>query len=126
MGSAMLALGVAHRSGHLRNVSRGGPFYGIAAGFASTVANAAAPIMNMYLLSQGLSKEQFVATGAWFFFAVVLDELNPGPDLSHVHRMIVPSRSHPYESDHYRKPHRQLRVRRTGPSFPVHGGRHHG
>jgi uncharacterized membrane protein YfcA len=70
--AAMLALSVAHRSGHLRNVSRGGPFYGIAAGFASTVANAAAPIMNMYLLSQGLSKEQFVATGAWFFFVVNL------------------------------------------------------
>jgi hypothetical protein len=47
-------------------------FYGIVAGFASTVANAAAPVMNMYLLSRKLSKEQFVATGAWFFLVINL------------------------------------------------------
>lgn len=28
--------------------------------------------MNLFLLSQRLPKEQFVATGAWFFFAVNL------------------------------------------------------
>jgi len=43
-------------------------FYGVATGFASTVANAAAPVMNLYLLTRRLPKEQFVATGAWFFF----------------------------------------------------------
>lgn len=47
-------------------------FYGIFTGFATTVANAAGPVMNMYLLSQGLAKEQFVATGAWFFLVVNL------------------------------------------------------
>jgi uncharacterized protein len=47
-------------------------FYGIAAGFASTVANAAGPVMNMYLLSRKLPKEQFVATGAWFFLVINL------------------------------------------------------
>lgn len=46
--------------------------YGVAAGFASTVANAAGPVMNLYLLSRRLSKEEFVATGAWFFFFVNL------------------------------------------------------
>jgi uncharacterized membrane protein YfcA len=46
------------------------PFYGVATGFASTVANAAGPVMNMYLISQRLPKEQFVATGAWFFLVV--------------------------------------------------------
>jgi uncharacterized protein len=46
--------------------------YGLAAGFASTVANAAGPVMNLYLLSRRLSKEEFVATGAWFFFFVNL------------------------------------------------------
>jgi uncharacterized membrane protein YfcA len=48
------------------------PFYGIAAGFATTVANAAGPVMNMYLLTRRLPKERFVATGAWFFFVVNL------------------------------------------------------
>jgi uncharacterized membrane protein YfcA len=45
-------------------------FYGIFAGFASTIANAAGPVMSMYLLSRKLPKEQFVATGAWFFFVI--------------------------------------------------------
>ena len=43
-------------------------FYGAATGFASTVANAAGPVMNLYLLTRRMPKEQFVATGAWFFF----------------------------------------------------------
>jgi uncharacterized membrane protein YfcA len=47
-------------------------FYGIATGFSSTVANAAGPVMNLYLLSRKLPKEQFVATGAWFFFVLNL------------------------------------------------------
>jgi len=47
-------------------------FYGVATGFAATVANAAGPVMNMYLLTQRLPKEIFVATGAWFFFVVNL------------------------------------------------------
>jgi len=47
-------------------------FYGICTGFATTVANAAGPVMNLYLLSKKLPKERFVATGAWFFFAVNL------------------------------------------------------
>ena len=44
--------------------------YGIAAGFATMVANAAGPVMNVYLLSRRLPREEFVATGAWFFFCV--------------------------------------------------------
>jgi uncharacterized protein len=46
--------------------------YGIAAGFATTVANAAGPVMSLYLLSKRLSKDEFVATGAWFFFFINL------------------------------------------------------
>jgi uncharacterized protein len=46
--------------------------YGIAAGFATTVANAAGPVMNLYLLSKRLPKQEFVATGAWFFFIINL------------------------------------------------------
>lgn len=48
--------------------------YGIAAGFATTVANAAGPVMSLYLLSKRLTKEEFVATGAWFFFLVNLSK----------------------------------------------------
>lgn len=46
--------------------------YGITAGFATTVANAAGPAMSLFLLSRRLPKEAFVATGAWFFFVVNL------------------------------------------------------
>lgn len=49
--------------------------YGIAAGFATTVANAAGPVMNLYLLSKRLPKEEFVATGAWFFFIINLTKI---------------------------------------------------
>ncbi len=46
--------------------------YGLAAGYSTTVANAAGPVMILYLLSKGLVKEEFVATGAWFFFVINL------------------------------------------------------
>lgn len=49
--------------------------YGGLAGFATTVANAAGPVMNLYLLSKRLSKEEFIATGAWFFFFVNLTKV---------------------------------------------------
>ena len=47
-------------------------FFGIAAGFSSTIANYAGPVMNMYLLSRGFQKERFVATAAWFFLVLNL------------------------------------------------------
>lgn len=49
--------------------------YGVTAGFATTVANAAGPVMNLYLLSKRLPKEEFIATGAWFFFAINLTKV---------------------------------------------------
>jgi uncharacterized protein len=49
--------------------------YGLAAGFSTTVANAAGPVMSLYLLSKRLPKEEFVATGAWFFFFINLVKL---------------------------------------------------
>jgi uncharacterized protein len=70
--AAMLLLFVLQRRGYLSKLSRGAWLYGIAAGFATVVANAAGPIMNMYLLTRGLTKEQFVATGAWFFLVINL------------------------------------------------------
>ena len=49
--------------------------YGVAAGFATTVANAAGPVMNLYLLKERLPKEEFLATGAWFFFVINLSKI---------------------------------------------------
>ena len=53
-------------------VSSHAPTYGVTAGFATMVANAAGPVMNLYLLSKRLGKEEFIATGAWFFFVINL------------------------------------------------------
>ena len=49
--------------------------FGTAAGFATMVANAAGPVMNVYLLSRQVPREEFVATGAWFFFVINLIKL---------------------------------------------------
>jgi uncharacterized membrane protein YfcA len=49
--------------------------YGAAAGFATMVANAAGPVMNAYLLAKRLPKEEFIATGAWFFLVINLVKL---------------------------------------------------
>jgi uncharacterized protein len=45
---------------------------GILAGIFTMLANAAGPVMTIYLLSMGLSKEEFVGTGAWFYFIMNL------------------------------------------------------
>jgi uncharacterized membrane protein YfcA len=62
--------------------------YGIAAGFATTVANAAGPVMNLYLLSKRLPKEEFVATGAWFYFVI---NLTKAPIYLWHHLITIPS-----------------------------------
>ncbi|MDR1851345.1 MAG: sulfite exporter TauE/SafE family protein [Propionibacteriaceae bacterium] len=46
--------------------------YGTLAGFTTMVANAGGPPMNLYLLALGFDKWKFIATQAWFFFAVNL------------------------------------------------------
>lgn len=48
---------------------------GILAGFSSTLANLAGPVMSIYLLSMGLDKHRFVGTAAWFFFTLNLSKL---------------------------------------------------
>ncbi len=44
--------------------------WGATAGFATTVANAAGPVMNLYLLSNHLPKERFLGTAASFYFVI--------------------------------------------------------
>jgi uncharacterized membrane protein YfcA len=50
---------------------------GFLAGFSTTVGNAGGPVMSLYLLSQGLVKEAFVGTCAWFFFLLNLTKVLP-------------------------------------------------
>jgi uncharacterized membrane protein YfcA len=45
-------------------------FMGVLGGFATTMGNAAGPIMSVYLLSMGLKKKEFIGTNAWYFFIV--------------------------------------------------------
>ncbi|OPZ85150.1 MAG: Sulfite exporter TauE/SafE [bacterium ADurb.Bin429] len=48
---------------------------GVAAGFATTVSNAAGPIMTMYMIGQRISKEAFMGTLAWYFFTINLSKV---------------------------------------------------
>ena len=48
---------------------------GVLAGFVSMMANAAGPVMIIYLMAMGLRKEAFVGTRAWFFWVVNLSKL---------------------------------------------------
>jgi hypothetical protein len=48
---------------------------GIIAGALTMIGNAAGPVMTIYLLSMKLPKEEFVGTGAWFYFIINLFKL---------------------------------------------------
>jgi len=72
---SMLALTILRRR-HPSAVPRGhASIYGVMAGFATTIANAAGPVMSSYLLMQRMPKERLVATGAWFFLIVNVAKL---------------------------------------------------
>lgn len=46
------------------------PLAGVLGGFTTLIANAAGPVMNLYLLAMRLPKEVFLPTAAWFFFVI--------------------------------------------------------
>lgn len=48
---------------------------GSAAGFATTVSNAAGPVMGIYLTGIGMPKEQFMGTTAWYFLLINLSKV---------------------------------------------------
>lgn len=55
---------------HIQNVPHTWWFaawLGLLAGLTTMLANAAGPIMIIYLLSMGLPKHEFIGTGAWYF-----------------------------------------------------------
>lgn len=47
---------------------------GLAVGFTTTLGNVAGPVMNLYLVARGFSKEHFMGTMAWFFLIVNLSK----------------------------------------------------
>lgn len=51
------------------------PLAGITAGFTTMVANAAGPVMVLYLLAMRLPKIVFVGTAAWYFFTLNIFKL---------------------------------------------------
>ena len=55
--------------GHSRTA---GVVTGLAAGFATMTANAAGPVMTLYLVARGVEKRRFLGTSAVFFFGVNL------------------------------------------------------
>lgn len=68
---AMVGLHIWRKSLKEENVPDGILFaavMGLLAGFTTMIANAAGPIMILYLLSMRLPKMEFIGTGAWYFF----------------------------------------------------------
>jgi uncharacterized protein len=64
-----------NRRGNGENIPHGLGFsgtMGVLAGATSMLANAAGPVMTIYLLAMRLKKNEFVGTTAWFFWAVNL------------------------------------------------------
>ncbi len=59
-----------HRAGR-----RIGMLAGVTAGFTSTIAHAAGPIVSLFVFSQGLGKSLFVGTVAWTFTLINLTKL---------------------------------------------------
>ncbi len=58
---------------------------GILAGFTTMIANAAGPVMILYLLSMRLPKMEFLGTGAWYFFLLNLFKLPFSANLGLIH-----------------------------------------
>jgi uncharacterized protein len=50
---------------------------GLLAGFTTFVANAAMPVMSIYLVSQDFDKQRFIGTAAWFFLILNLSKVPP-------------------------------------------------
>lgn len=76
IGAMVIALVAGHLESRRRANSAEGaipppdwlaPLAGLLAGFATLVANAAGPVMIVYLLAMRLPKLEFLGTSAWFF-----------------------------------------------------------
>src|SRR5690606_37833365 len=79
VGTIILAMVAIHvwrrRKGEVSAEAHGpwyGVFMGVLAGFTTLIANAAGPLMALYLLAMRLPKMEFVGTAAYFFFLLNL------------------------------------------------------
>jgi uncharacterized membrane protein YfcA len=63
---------------------------GIVAGFTTMAANAAGPIMILYLLAMRLPKMEFIGTGAWYFFLLNLFKLPFSYELGLINTASIP------------------------------------
>lgn len=61
------------------------PIMGIMAGFTTMIANAAGPIMILYLLAMRLPKYEFIGTGAWYFLIMNCFKVPFSADLGLIH-----------------------------------------
>lgn len=57
---------------HVPQSTSFGVVVGLLAGATTMIANAAGPVMGLYLLMAGLPKREFVGTSAWFFLLINL------------------------------------------------------
>ena len=64
------------------------PAIGVMAGFTTLIANAAGPLMILYLLAMGLPKMKFLGTSAVYFFVLNLFKV---PFMAHLGAISVPS-----------------------------------
>ncbi|WP_189671817.1 sulfite exporter TauE/SafE family protein [Promicromonospora soli] len=76
MGAVQIGLRLTRRHQDLREPPTVHPVWtaaiGAVAGFATMTANAAGPVMALYLVMAGLPMLQMLGTGAWFFLVVNL------------------------------------------------------
>jgi uncharacterized membrane protein YfcA len=81
IGGIVLAMLALHHVNRALNADGGGGWFhrrwfsigiGLVAGVTTMVANAAGPVMALYLVAMGLPKDVFIGTAAWYFFIINL------------------------------------------------------
>jgi hypothetical protein len=72
-------------------------FFGGLAGFTSMLANAAGPVMMMYLLTLKLDKKRFVGLNAWYFFLLnwIKVPFSAGQDLINRQSLLIDAAAFP-------------------------------
>lgn len=60
-------------------------FFGVTGGIVTMVANAAGPLVSLYLLEMKLKKEEFMGTGAWFYLLLNSFKVPFGVSLGIIH-----------------------------------------
>jgi uncharacterized membrane protein YfcA len=72
-------------------------FFGGLAGFTSMLANAAGPVMTMYLLTLKLDKKRFVGLNAWYFFLLnwIKVPFSAGQDLINTQSLLIDAAAFP-------------------------------